>query len=195
VDAINPNSWIISGQTINIDAETEIGTDLAVGMVVKVHFLVLEDDSWLATEIESLEEREGEEPEEEPGEDIKGVCTHEKQHPVGLKLAEKYQVSYEEIMGWFCQNFGFGEIDLVYEMSQESGISIAELFAMKTEGKGWGVIRKLVITKTPKPTREPKVTKEPEPTREPKPTKEPKPSKTPKPTRIPKPTKVPKIKP
>lgn len=195
VEVINADNWIIGGQLVLVDSETEIKADLAVGMPVKVHFIVFEDGTWLAKEIEAFEDREDDEQEEEPGEEIKGVCSHEKQHPVGLKLAEKYGVSYEEIMGWFCQNFGFGEIDLAYEMSLQSGISVEELFAMKADGTGWGNIRKTVITKTPRPTREPKVTKEPKPTRTPRPTKEPKPTREPKPTKVPKPTRIPKIKP
>lgn len=195
VEAINTDHWIIGGQIVLVDVETEIGADLAVGMPVKVHFVVLEDGSWLAKEIEALDDREDDEQDEESGDEIKGVCSHEKQHPAGLKLAEKYQVSYEEIMGWFCQNFGFGEIDMAYEMSLQSGISVEELFAMKVGGTGWGNIRKTIITKTPKPTREPKITKEPKPTRTPRPTKEPKPTREPKPTKVPKPTRIPKTKP
>lgn len=195
VESINTESWVIGGQTILVNSETEIRTDLEVGMAVKVHFIVLDDGSWLAKEIESLDDREEEEPEDDSANELKGVCSHEKQHPVGLKLAEKYQVSYEEIMGWFCQNYGFGEIDMAYEMSQQTGISVEELFAMKAGGSGWGNIRKAVITRTPKPTREPKATKEPKSTKTPRPTREPKPTKEPKPTRIPKPTKEPRIKP
>ena len=63
-------------------------------------------------------------------------------HPVGDKLADRYTVTYEEIMGWFCQGYGFGEIDLAYSISQQAGVPIADVFAKRQEGKGWGQIMK-----------------------------------------------------
>ena len=38
-----------------------------------------------------------------------------------MKLAQRYGVPYEEIMGWFCQHYGFGEIDLAYSLSRQIG--------------------------------------------------------------------------
>ena len=82
-------------------------------------------------------------------------------HPDGVKLSEKYNVSYDEIMGWFCQRNGFGEIDLVYSLSLETGVPVEEIFAMRQAGMGWGQIKELLQpkpTKTPKehPTQKPK---------------------------------------
>lgn len=68
-------------------------------------------------------------------------CTGAQPHPTGMTLAERYGVPYEEIMGWFCQGFGFGEIDLAYSLSQVSGQPVAEIFAMKLSGMGWGEIK------------------------------------------------------
>jgi hypothetical protein len=64
------------------------------------------------------------------------------QHPQGLALANKYGVSYEEIMGWNDQGFGFGEIDQAYAMSQETGAPVATIFEMRASGMGWGQIRR-----------------------------------------------------
>jgi hypothetical protein len=47
-------------------------------------------------------------------------CTGANPHPTGQKLAQRFGVSYDEIMGWFCQHFGFGEIDLAYDLSRQS---------------------------------------------------------------------------
>ena len=56
-------------------------------------------------------------------------------------------------MGWFCQHFGFGEIDLAYGLSNETGVSVADIFALKSGGMGWGNIKKALrngmITPTP----------------------------------------------
>jgi hypothetical protein len=69
-------------------------------------------------------------------------CTGAQPHPTGMTLSVRYGVPYEEIMGWFCQGFGFGEIDLAYSLSLQSGKPVAEIFAMKQSGMGWGVIKK-----------------------------------------------------
>jgi hypothetical protein len=85
-------------------------------------------------------------------------CTgggNDKQHPEGLRLAERYGVPYEEIMGWFCQHNGFGEIDLAYSLSRETKKPVKDIFAMRQSGEGWGNIKKelqdeVVVSPTPK---------------------------------------------
>ena len=55
-------------------------------------------------------------------------------------------------MGWFCQGFGFGEIDLAYTLSRQWGVPVDQIFAMKSSGMGWGVIKKnLAASPTPTP--------------------------------------------
>ena len=86
----------------------------------------------------------GDQPEatEEPGGDYQAVaCTSAVPHPAGMALAEQYGVPYDEIMGWFCSGFGFGEIDLAYSLSLASGLPVEAVFAMKTGGMGWGQIK------------------------------------------------------
>lgn len=68
--------------------------------------------------------------------------------PEGLRLAARYQVTYDEIMAWFCKGFGFGEIDLAYGLSQTSNIPVAEIFSMRTSGMGWGNIKKAISSQT-----------------------------------------------
>jgi hypothetical protein len=74
---------------------------------------------------------------------VETTCTGAQPHPTGSSLADKYFVPYEEIMGWFCQGFGFGEIDLAYSLSYISGTPVSEIFAMKSGGMGWGEIKKV----------------------------------------------------
>lgn len=69
-------------------------------------------------------------------------CTGANPHPTGTKLAERYGVPYDEIMGWFCQHFGFGEIDHAYSLSRQFGVPVADIFALRRSGMGWGEIRK-----------------------------------------------------
>jgi hypothetical protein len=66
-----------------------------------------------------------------------GQCTGANPHPTGMKLAQRYGVSYAEIMHWFCDyHYGFGEIDLAYSLSRQYGKPVEEIFAMRASGMG-----------------------------------------------------------
>jgi hypothetical protein len=67
-------------------------------------------------------------------------CTGANPHPQGTTLAARFGVPYEEIMGWFCSGYGFGEIEHAYEMSLAAGVPVADIFAMRAAGLGWGQI-------------------------------------------------------
>ena len=88
-------------------------------------------------------------------------------HPKARKLAELHGAPYAEIMGWFCQHFGFGEIELAYSLAEEYaafGITPAQLFEMRRSGWGWGEIKNwlktLELPATEAPT-DPSTTPEP----------------------------------
>ncbi|MEW5870433.1 MAG: DUF5667 domain-containing protein [Chloroflexota bacterium] len=66
--------------------------------------------------------------------------SQEKHHPSGDKLAGRYGVSYEEVMGWFCQGYGFGEVDLAYSIHREANVSVGQVFEQRASGLGWGEI-------------------------------------------------------
>jgi len=210
--AMEDGVWLIGGTAVTVDEATVVSEGLNVGDAVRVTFAVQEDGSWLALQIESLQEAP--EPEQtptatseldatpsptgetgtpsteptgtttvEPGaEDVEAICTGANPHPTGMTLAQRYGVTYEEIMGWFCQHFGFGEIDLAYGLSQETGIPVEEIFAMRSS-MGWGEIKQQ-LQEAPgqsldkgKPTDQLQQTR---PTQRPKPTQKPKPTKKPK---------------
>ena len=69
------------------------------------------------------------------------TCTESDPHPEATRLAERHGVPYEEIMGWFCAGFGFGEIDIAYSLAASTGRSVGAIFDMRTSGMGWGQIR------------------------------------------------------
>ncbi len=79
-------------------------------------------------------------PTEDPVRDGNYCANPSEQHPAGLKLAAEYGVTYEEVIGWFCQGYGMGEIMLALQTSQKTGLPPAELLAMKTEQGGWGQV-------------------------------------------------------
>jgi len=73
-----------------------------------------------------------------------GHCsgTATRHHPHGDALAAEYSVDYGEVMGYFCQGYGFGEISLAYQLSKQSGAPVSEIFAQRGGGQGWGQLMK-----------------------------------------------------
>ncbi len=63
-----------------------------------------------------------------------------KRHPTGVKLAQKLSASYEDVMSWYCQGYGFGEIALAYRISHEADVTVADIFSQSASGLGWGEI-------------------------------------------------------
>lgn len=173
VDSIGENAWQIGGKTVLIKAFTNIDPGIEEGDAVRVAFIVAEDHTWQALRIQSLEDETPEELEPENAE-IPATeevvqetnCTGADPHPKAQALADKYGVTDDEIMGWFCQGFGFGEIDLAYGMLPEGNLlaeqtfAVNEIFAKRSSGLGWGQIKKnpplpsATVSDTPEDTRE-----------------------------------------
>jgi hypothetical protein len=99
-----------------------------------------------------------------PKNDTNRCDNRTQQHPQGLRLAQRFSVTYEEIMDWFCKGFGFGEIDLAYSLSQETGKPVSDIFSMRSSGLGWGLIKKQLaaqVTPSPEPAIQEKKSKLP----------------------------------
>jgi hypothetical protein len=158
-DANGRTQWDINGRTVLVDETTDLDDDLSEGDTVRVTFKILKNGSWLATEIDLLEEKPEEEPSPEPSETPETIsetitistttpitdCTGANPPPKANKLAEEYGVDYTEIMGWFCQHFGFGEIDLAYGLNKQyPEIPVEQIFELRSSGLGWGLIKKQV---------------------------------------------------
>ncbi len=93
-----------------------------------------------------------EEETEEAKNDTQRCENRTEQQPAALKLVNHFKpdfpdITYEEVIGWFCKGFGFGEIDLAYDLSLKSGLkmTVEEIFDMRLQGMGWGVIKKQVM--------------------------------------------------
>jgi len=82
-------------------------------------------------------------------------CTGANPQPKGKSLATQYGVPYQEIMGWFCQGYGFGEIDQAYGLSGQSGQPVTHIFELRKSGLGWGEIKKQVGQGGGKPPKKP----------------------------------------
>jgi hypothetical protein len=74
-------------------------------------------------------------------------CDNKVSNPEAVKLGQKWGVTTEEIMGWFCQGFGFGEIDLAYSLAKEANVSVDEVFNLRKSGLGWGEIKQQLSSK------------------------------------------------
>jgi hypothetical protein len=82
-------------------------------------------------------------PTEEP--DVPNpICGGIMLHPVILRIAERYNLAYEELVTYFCEyDLGVGELNLAIEtfMRASNGITLEEILAMRTvEGLDWGEI-------------------------------------------------------
>ena len=74
-------------------------------------------------------------------------CTdgkQEKPHPLAPKIAERYGVSEEFVMGYFCEGYSIGAIMLAIKTSQMEGMTVTpeDLLAGRKAGNGWGQIWK-----------------------------------------------------
>ncbi|MCC7205683.1 MAG: hypothetical protein IT323_00155 [Anaerolineae bacterium] len=74
-------------------------------------------------------------------------CVGADPHPVGMRLADAFDVSYDEIMAWHCQGIGFGEIARAYALEYLSAeddepLTVEGLFDRRFAGEGWGNIVK-----------------------------------------------------
>jgi hypothetical protein len=60
--------------------------------------------------------------------------------PVARRLALAFGVTYEEIMGWHCRGFGFGEIARAYLLDEYGTLTLEDIFNLRLSGVGWGQI-------------------------------------------------------
>jgi hypothetical protein len=125
---------------------------LVILLVLGLFFIALLPSAVLA-------QSEGDEPADE-GDTIDFYCESTPfQHPVASALAERYDVDYEEVLAWFCEDgLGLGEIGLALytvrvvenmaddDVSADAGVATVpmtadDLLAMRLEEEmGWGQI-------------------------------------------------------
>jgi hypothetical protein len=77
--------------------------------------------------------------------DMSLICSGEMDHPVLLSLAESYEVEYSELVTYFCEGYGVGEIKLALETAEktEDEDLWSEFLDMRNKGDeemGWGEI-------------------------------------------------------
>lgn len=66
-------------------------------------------------------------------------CTEVDPHPLGVSIAEKFDVGYERVMVWFCNGHTFDEILIALQTSGMSDASVEELLVMR-QNQSWDQI-------------------------------------------------------
>ena len=90
----------------------------------------------------NLEIEEGEEKEGLEGKFNSSYCSGEKEndHPFATAIAETYGTSVSDVMGYFCNGFGFGEIILALQTHQINNEEVSSLLDLRESNHGWGQI-------------------------------------------------------
>ena len=128
-------------------------TSIQKGDFVLVKGRIDEDGSVTAESIKLLgngnDKDDGDEDEDqaEGGKDNSAYCAdgkQEKPHPLAAKLADRYDVTEEWVMDYFCDGYGMGQIMLALKTSELDGIDADPdfLLAERANGIGWGNIWK-----------------------------------------------------
>lgn len=63
-------------------------------------------------------------------------CPQQDPHPLGSSIADKFSVSYDEVMNWYCDGYLFEDILLALQTSQLSDATPEELFT-QLETNSW----------------------------------------------------------
>jgi hypothetical protein len=63
-------------------------------------------------------------------------CRADTPNAIGQSIADTYEVSYEKVMGWFCDGYSFDNIMISLETSEATDIPAETLLVMLLE-KDW----------------------------------------------------------
>lgn len=161
-----PGKGVVKGDVIAVDSgtltiKTKQGEEVTVivpqdfdinafkvGDSVLVKGVVGEDDSIEAEWVKQIGKGRGKGDDEDKPEGSKensAFCDEgkqEKPHPLAEKIAERYGVGEDWVMGYFCDGYGIGAIMLALKTSEINGANPAVLLAGRADGNGWGQIWK-----------------------------------------------------
>ena len=131
---------------ITIPGELEVST-IKEGDSVLVKATAGEGGTWVAVSIKKVgKESEEDEDRGEKPEGFKensAFCAdgkQEKPHPLAPKIAERYGVTEEFVMDYFCEGYSIGAIMLAIKTSQMEGMTVTpkDLLDGRKAGNGWG---------------------------------------------------------
>lgn len=155
-----PGKVNIEGEIIDVDGTAQtITVQTAEGKMFTVHFppeYVFnftvgtfvhvkgehQDDGTILAEWAKLIDEEDDDGEGDKEDSAYCSGEKEKYHPAALFLSHTFGKDIEEIMGYFCEGFGFGQISLALQTEKITGVDYGTLLGYRAEGKGWGEIWK-----------------------------------------------------
>jgi hypothetical protein len=105
------------------------------------------EDGYILADWVKPGERDDEVEDKETGEGSKynsAFCSgrKDKPHPVATGLSQTYAMPVEDIMNYFCNGHGFGQIMLALQTKAISGVDVSETLGSRESGMGWGEIWK-----------------------------------------------------
>lgn len=145
-DAITVSTKKGATYDIIIPAEIDI-SEIEIGdsVVIKA---ITEDGGWLATLVKEVgvgddDEFEIDLDDLEGFHDHAAYCAVDKKdgpHPLAPKIAERYGVTVDFVMAYYCEGYSMGAIMLALRTSQLDGMSVDPdtLLFNRASGKGWG---------------------------------------------------------
>ncbi len=66
-------------------------------------------------------------------------CSTLNPHPIAVSMEEKFEVSYDEIMTWYCDGYAFSDILLALETEKLVDLSVPALLS-RLRTRGWEII-------------------------------------------------------
>lgn len=61
-------------------------------------------------------------------------CTEMDPHPIAISIEEKFDASYDEVMGWYCAGSAFSDILLALETKKLTDVPVPDLLSrVKTQ--------------------------------------------------------------
>ena len=122
--------------------------DLEVGDSVLIKAIAGEGGEWIARTVKVLGQGDNDDMDEMGGfQTNSAFCAEDKKdtpHPLAPKIAERFGVSEEMVMTYYCEGYSIGKIMLAIKTSQMEGVTdTPEEILSKLESDGaWGLIWK-----------------------------------------------------
>lgn len=120
--------------------------ELAPGDSVLIKATAGEEGEWIAGAVKVLSHQNTEEAQEtNEYRFTNAYCTDGKKetnHPLAAKIAERYDVSEDLVMTYYCQGYSIGEIMLAIKTSQIEGVEITpeEILDNLENNDAWGLL-------------------------------------------------------
>jgi hypothetical protein len=105
-------------------------------------WLRIPDDGWGDDDDKGKPENPGKGigRDKDKSDDDKAFCESGDVHPMAARLAERYDVTADWVINYYCNGYGMGQIMLALKTAAISDTDADSLLAERAEGTGWGQI-------------------------------------------------------